>query len=121
MSVIGLGLDHRLRDLRRSGAITYEGWYAAGLTRVDPVVAMLSAYQFEHSFVDAATRATGIRFDVTDLDVTRALQDGPNGFVSRNYTNAELCRVLNNPAWLQKTEFVLLGQPVRFVNGQFVP
>jgi hypothetical protein len=121
MSVIGLGLDHRLRDLRRSGAITYEGWQAAGLTRVDPVAAVLSAYQFERSFVDAADRATVIRFDVTDVDMARALQDGPNGFVRRNYTNAELCRVLTNPVWLQKTEFILSGQRVRFENGRFVP
>src|SRR5947209_20356226 len=110
MSLIGLGLDHRLLDLRRSGAITYEGWYAAGLTRVDPVAANLSAYQFERSFVEAADRAPAIRFDLTDLDVAFALQSGPNGFVSRNYTNAELCRVLANPAWLQKTEFILSGQ-----------
>lgn len=121
MSVIGLGLDHRLLDLRRSGAVTYEGWQAAGLTRVDPIAAILSAYQFERSFADAADRATGILFDVTDVDVTRALRDGPNGFVSRNYTNAELHRVLNNPVWFQKTEFVLRGQPVRFKNGQFMP
>jgi hypothetical protein len=121
MSVIGLGLDHRLRSLRQSGAITYEGWYTAGLTRVDPVAANLSAYQFERSFVDAADGAAAIRFDLTDLDVAYALQNGLNGFVSRNYTNAELWAVLNNPASLQKTEFVLLGQPVRFENGRFVP
>jgi hypothetical protein len=121
MSVIGLGLDHRLLDLRRSGAITYEGWQAAGLTRIDPVAAVLSAYQVERSFEDAADHATVIRFDVTDLDMSRALYDGPNGFVSRNYTNAELYRVLNNPLWLRKTEFVLLGARVYFANGQFVP
>ena len=97
MSVIGLGLDHRLLDLRRSGAVTYEGWQAAGLTRVDPIAAILSAYQFERSFGDAADRATGILFDVTGVDVAYALQDGPNGFIGRNYTNAELYRILNNP------------------------
>lgn len=121
MTVIGLGLDHCLLDLRRSGAINYEGWHGAGLTRVDPIAAILSSYQFERSFMDAADRATGIRFDMTGIDVTRALQDGPNGFVSRNYTNAELHRVLNNPVWLRKTEFVLLGQPVRYNNSQFTP
>lgn len=119
--MIGLGLDHRLIELRRSGAITYKDLQAAGLTRVDPVAAILSAFQFERSFTEAASRATVIRFDVTDIDVKLALQDGPNGFVSRNYTNAELYRVLNNPAWLQKTEFVVGGQRVRFENGQFVP
>jgi hypothetical protein len=121
MTVIGLGLDHRLLDLRRSGAITYEGWQAAGLTRVDSVAAMLSAASFERSFEESADRATVIRFDVTDVDVARALRDGPNGFVNRNYTNAELYRVLNNPLWHQKTEFALHGGRVRFENGQFVP
>lgn len=86
MSVIGLGFDHRLLDLRRSGAVTYEGWQAAGLTRVDPLAAILSASQFERSFDEAANGASVIRFDLTDVDITRAVHDGPNGFVSRNYT-----------------------------------
>jgi hypothetical protein len=32
------------------------------------MAAILSASQFEQSFVDAANRATAIRFDVTDVD-----------------------------------------------------
>lgn len=120
MSVIGLGLDHRLADLRRDGAITYHGWHAAGLTRVTLVAALLSPYRFERAFADAATNATTIRFDLTDVLVAQALQAGGNGFVRHNYTNAELARVLSEPGWFAKAEFVRDGLAVRFENGRFV-
>jgi hypothetical protein len=118
---IGLGLDDRLSDLRGSGATTYESWNAKGLTRVDPIQANLDPFQFQRSFTEAANNASRIHFDLTGLDIPRALREGSSGFVRNNYTNAELFQILNNPSWLQKTEFYLNGQRMRFGNGRFVP
>lgn len=120
MTIIGLGLDHRLRDLRRSGSITYNGWHDAGLTRVDPVTANLSALAFQRAFEEAAENSTAIVFDLTDLDLEHARQNGPRGFVSRNYTIAELTLICKTSRWLAKSTFLCDGQEVQFDAERFV-
>jgi hypothetical protein len=96
------------------GATTYDDWFTAGLTRVRPEEAKLSWYKFQKSFTDAAEKAPQIVFDVTDLDVAKALVDGPRGFsVSTNYTNAELHHIITNEKLLGKTTFVNKGQVVK--------
>jgi hypothetical protein len=119
---IGLGLDENLSSLRRLGATTYEKWFDQGLTRVRPEEANLSSYKFERAFSDAANKAPQIVFDLSDVDVARALEQGSRGFVSRNYTNAELYRILKNPEWLGKTTFTKNGQVVKPVieNGKVI-
>jgi hypothetical protein len=47
------------------------------------------------------------------MEIARALQEGPKGFVSKNYANAELNQILKKPKWLQKTTFLIDGQVVR--------
>jgi hypothetical protein len=108
---VGLGLDDQLSSLRRSGATTYNQWFEQGLTKVRPEQANLDPCYFEKAFTDAASKAPQLAFDITDVDVPRALQDGSRGFVSKNYTNAELYRIVNNPKWLEKTVFLRNGVP----------
>jgi alpha-amylase/alpha-mannosidase (GH57 family) len=117
---IGLGLDEFLMSLRRLGATTYEKWFEQGLTQVRPEEANLSSYNFERAFSEAANKALQIVFDLRGMDVARALEQGSRGFVNRNYTNAELHRILNNPKWLSKTTFLKYGQVMKPViqNGK---
>lgn len=100
--------------------MTYDGWHAAGLTRVDPIVANMRPDAFQRAFVEAAGNAATIRFDLSDVDIDLALRHGGRGFVRNNYLNAELVRVLNEPDWVGKTEFVRDGECVSLENGQFV-
>ena len=110
---IGLGLDHNLNGLTRIGATPYSKWFEAGLTRVRPEQAWDSAYKFERAFTDAAGKAPQIVFDVSDLNVAKALADGAKGFISKNYTNAELYYIVSNDGLLSKTTFVNNGQVVK--------
>ncbi len=110
---IGLALDHNLNDVSRLGGTTYGKWFDAGLTRVRPEQANLSPFKFKQAFTDAAEKAPQILFDITDLDVAKALADGAKGFVSKNYTNAELHLIVTNEKWLGKTTFVHKGGVVK--------
>jgi hypothetical protein len=110
---IGLGLDEQLADLRREGAATYDQWFEHKLTRVRPVEANLWAAKFARAFRDAVGAAPQIIFDLTGLEVSLALQNGVRGFVSKNYTSAELHLILNNPEWSKKTTFIDEGRIVR--------
>lgn len=114
MPIMGLGLDHRLNDLKQLGAITYRRWQHFGLTCVDPIEANLSSVRFEQAFRESADNASTVYFDLTDLDLDRATRDGSQGFVTKNYTNAELFLIVNTPGWLAKTIFYLNGTPVPF-------
>jgi len=119
---IGLGLEDTLSGLRGLGATTYKSWFEKGLTKIRWLEqAWDSPYYFERSFIDAATNAPHIAFDLTDLDVPRALASGGK-FVSKNYTNAELYRIVNNREWLNKTTFLENGTEVKpvFREGKVV-
>lgn len=83
------------------------------MTKVRPEQANLDPYYFEKAFTDAANNAPQLAFDLTDVNETRALQNGAKGFIGDNYTNAELYRIVNNPKWLEKTVFFRDGVPQR--------
>ena len=117
---IGLGFDEHLGSLRRLGATTYEKWFDKGLTKVRPYEANLSEFKFYTAFSDAADKCPQIVFDLSELDIARALKNGTKGFTYKNYTNAELHYILNKPQWLKKTTFIDKGNVVKPIirNGK---
>ena len=56
-----------------------------------------------------------VHFNLTGIDLTRALENGSKGFnsgIPNNVTNVELFEILNNGAWFAKTTFYLDGKPL---------
>lgn len=111
--IIGLGIDADLALHRGSGAIIYEygGWQKAGLTNVDWGKASIDKYHFKSSFWEAAEKASGIRFEVTNF----------NPFYHKpGITNFEFNHILNDPSLLQKTTFIQNGNQVIWNGTQFI-
>jgi hypothetical protein len=84
------------------GGLHYWQWEEAGLGRWQG--------PFEPFFQQATQRARSIKFNLTGLDVERALRVGPEGFTKTGQvTGAELTTILKNPALLRKTIFYRNG------------
>lgn len=119
--LVGLGLRQNMGGLQRLGVTTWDSWWEEGLTQVRPWEANSSAEKFALSFAQAMSKAGHIVFDLTDIDVARALKDGASGvFASGNATNAELYAIANDANLLSKTTFIIKGigvvKPI-FTNG----
>lgn len=102
---IGLGLN---KDLWRHGgmAITYQhgGWQKAGLTNIPWDQANHSLDKFKESFVQAATNADVIRFDVTSWNPDHSRP---------GVTLYEMQTIVGNSTLFQKTIFISNGSVVR--------
>jgi RHS repeat-associated protein len=104
---IALGLDARLELFGRSvKAHTYVDWRDAGLVSPKP------ASTFPDVFAEASSKARTIRFDLDDLDLSRAVAEGRMGFSEwgGNWTNAELYAIRSQPALWEKAFFYKNGK-----------
>jgi hypothetical protein len=69
--------------------------------------------RFGRAFHQAAERATRLHFALDTIDdIEQAVWDGRRGFISGNFTNAELRHIMTTPHLLQKTLFSRGGKLV---------
>ena len=111
-SIIGLGIDEDLDSFAFTDAITYRngGWQQAGLTNVEWSAADSSAEGFQQSFIETASNADAIRFDVSNFDPA---------YQGDSMTSWEFETIVNTPSLFDKTTFIQNGQQVLWNGAQF--